>query len=161
MKTGVLLDTSFFVRLIDGQSPLKPIATQYFHEFVKANFTLYVSTISIAEYCVGGKMDDLPFSVLQVLPFQLEHAQAAGNFAATIYQERRKGVIKVANRIIIPNDTKLFAQADVEPAIKYYVSSDAESLKVYEALNGQTPLNFDFIDLNQRVREVVWLLPIW
>jgi|GEM_PF-2513031 len=33
--------------------------------------------------------------------------------------------------MIIPNDTKLFSQADVEPNIKYYLSSDTESYKIY------------------------------
>ncbi len=151
MTTGVLLDTSFFIRLIDEQSVLKPRAAQYFHLFSKMDYTMFVSAISIAEYCVGGNFSDLPNSALSILPFGLEHAEKAGDFAAIVYRARKTGLVKVNDRILIPNDTKLFAQADTEPAIKYYISSDTESLKIYQALQAQAPLNFEFIDLNQLV----------
>jgi len=34
-------------------------------------------------------------------------------------------------RNIIPNDSKLFAQADCENAVNFYLSTDSESLEIY------------------------------
>ncbi|MCL4483734.1 MAG: hypothetical protein M1445_14180, partial [Bacteroidetes bacterium] len=48
----------------------------------------------------------------------------------------------------IPNDTKLFAQADTEQAIEFYLSSDTESLKIYNLLKQKMNPKFQFIDLN-------------
>lgn len=155
MKNAVLLDTSFFIRLIEDNSLLKERATEYFYKLVDSDFDLFISTISIAEYCAGGNLDDLPFNILTVLPFELQHAKNAGRFASQIYKARRQGDFQVKNRIVIPNDTKLFAQADTEAAIKYYISSDVESLKIYQALQTQGNINFDFIDLNQPLRKVL------
>jgi hypothetical protein len=85
----------------------------------------------------------------------LEHALRAGEFAFTAFNARKTGTLETTQRLIIPNDVKLFAQADTEPAIKYYISSDVESLKIYQALQTQGNINFDFIDLNQPLRKVL------
>ena len=52
-------------------------------------------------------------------------------------------------RNIIPNDSKLFSQADVEQSIIHYLSSDKESIKIYNILKDENKqLKFNFIDLN-------------
>lgn len=38
-----------------------------------------ISTISIAEYCTGGKIDELPLKFLQILPFNVQHAKGPVN----------------------------------------------------------------------------------
>lgn len=60
-----------------------------------------------------------------------------------------KGRLKLKERNIIPNDSKLFSQADVEANIIYYLSSDSESFKIYNLLKDEnSQLKFSFIDLN-------------
>lgn len=59
---------------------------------------------------------------------------------------------------LIPYDTKLFAQADCEKSIDYFLSSDAESLKIFNLLNQEINLNFRFIDLNTPHNEVFGIL---
>ena len=99
---------------------------------------MLISTISIAEYCIGGDIHELPLKNLQIVPFNLNHAQLTGEFAKIAFQERNNGNLQVNERKIIPNDTKLFAQADCEKSVEFYLSSDVESSKVYNAIKKQT-----------------------
>lgn len=109
---------------------------------------MLISTVSIAEYCIGGDIHELPLKNLQIVPFNLNHAQRTGEFAKVAFQERANKNLQVNDRKIIPNDTKLFAQADCEKTVEFYLSSDTESLKVYNAIKDKTNPKFQFIDLN-------------
>ena len=71
---SVLLDTSFFIRLLNSDDFLHINARDYFKYFLENEILLKVSTISIAEYCVKGKMDELPLRNLKIISFNLEHA---------------------------------------------------------------------------------------
>ena len=117
---------------------------------------MMISTISIAEYCVGGDVHELPLRNLQIVPFNLEHSKRTGEFAKIVFQN--KGKLKLSERNIIPNDTKLFAQADCEKAVEFYLSSDTESYKIYNLLRIETTLRFQFIDLNTPYNETFGLL---
>lgn len=143
---GVLLDTSFFIRFLNDSDPLFKNADGYFRYFLEKEMTMLISTISIAEYCVGGDVHELPLRNLQIVPFNLDHSKRTGEFAKIIFQDRSK--LKLKDRNIIPNDTKLFAQADCEKAIGFYLSSDAESYKIYNLLKEKTDPQFQFINLN-------------
>ncbi|HOD61905.1 MAG TPA: hypothetical protein PKG96_07355 [Bacilli bacterium] len=143
---AVLLDTSFFLRFLNDNDPLFKNADGYFRYFLKKEIAMMVSTISIAEYCVGGDVHELPLRNLQIVPFNLDHSKRTGEFAKIVFQN--KGKLKLNERNIIPNDTKLFAQADCEKSVEFYISSDAESLKIYNLLKQETNLKFQFIDLN-------------
>src|ERR1700744_1877739 len=122
---SVLCDTSFFIRLLDKNDNLHNNAKGYFKYFTENDFKLLISTIAIAEYCVGGDISELPLRNLQILPFNLDHAKRTGEFAKIIFQN--KGALKLNERNIIPNDTKLFSQADCEKSVEFYLSSDTES----------------------------------
>lgn len=69
-----------------------------------------VSTIAIAEYCVRGKIDELPLRNLLIITFNINHAIKAGEFAKILFAEKDK-LADIKQRTIIPNDVKLFAQA--------------------------------------------------
>lgn len=112
---------------------------------------MMISTVSIAEYCVGGNVNELPLRNLQIIPFNLNHAKRTGEFARIAFQN--KGKLKLNERNIIPNDTKLFAQADCEKPVAYYLSSDSESFKIYNLLKQESKPNFIFIDLNTPANE--------
>jgi hypothetical protein len=145
MTKSVLLDTSFFIRFLNVNDPLFENADNYFRYFINNEIMMLISTISIAEFCVGGDIDELPFKNLRILPFNLNHAKRTGEFARIIFQN--KGKIKLNDRNIIPNDTKLFAQADREISIEYYLSSDEESMKIYKLLEQEVSPCFKFINL--------------
>lgn len=154
----VFCDTSFFIRLLDRTSDLHNNAKGYFKYFTENNFKLLISTIAIAEYCVGGDISELPLRNLQVVPFNLEHARRTSELARIAFQN--KGTLQINSRNIIPNDTKLFAQADIDDSVSYYISSDNESFKVYNLLRQHTSIRFQFIDLKIPHSELFGLLDL-
>lgn len=155
---AVLLDTSFFLRFLNDNDPLFKNADGYFRYFLQKEITMMISTISIAEYCVGGDVHELPLRNLQIVPFNLDHSKRTGEFAKIVFQN--KGKLKLKERNIIPNDTKLFAQADCEKAVEFYLSSDTESNKIYNLLRQETTPKFQFIDLNSPHNETFGLLDL-
>jgi predicted nucleic acid-binding protein len=56
---GVLLDTSFFIRFLNDDDPLFENALEYYKYFLREEIKMYISTISVAEYCVGGSITEL------------------------------------------------------------------------------------------------------
>ena len=112
----------------------------------------------IAEYCVKGKVEELPIRNLQILPFNFDHALRAGKLASITFSHKDSLLPK--DRKIISNDTKLFAQADCEENVEGYVTSDSESKKIYDLLEKHTPLSFKFIDLHVKVNESFGFLPL-
>jgi predicted nucleic acid-binding protein len=114
---SVLLDTNFFIHFLQEESQLYKNANGYFKYFCEHNIKMKISTISIAEYCVIGSLDELPLKDVQIVPFNMDHAIKTGEFAKYVFE--RKNQISV-ERKIIPNDTKLFAQADVDHSVEFY-----------------------------------------
>lgn len=155
---AVLLDTSFFIRFLNDSDPLFKNADGYFRYFLQKEITMMVSTVSIAEYCVGGDVHELPLRNLQILPFNLDHSKRTGELARIVFQN--KGKLQLKERNIIPNDTKLFAQADIEKSIQHYLSSDTESLKIYNLLRQEIAPKFQFIDLKIPFNETFGLLDL-
>jgi predicted nucleic acid-binding protein len=152
----VLLDTSFFIRLLNDQDQLHLNVLGYYQYFLQNQFILKCSTISIAEYCVKGKIDELPLKDLQILPFNVNHAVRAGELARLVFDN--KGTLNLPDRRIIPNDSKLFAQADTEPQILHFATSDEECIKIFEFLKTQTKLQFDLINIRLPHNETFGLL---
>jgi PIN domain nuclease of toxin-antitoxin system len=85
---SVLLDTSFFLRFLNDKSPLFKNADNYFRYFIQHDVVMMVSTISIAEYSVGGDISELPLKNLQIIPFNLDHAKRTGEFAKIVFQNK-------------------------------------------------------------------------
>lgn len=156
MHKSVLLDTSYFLRFLNETDSLFRNADGYFRYFLEKEIVMLISTISIAEYCVGGEVNELPLRNLQVLPFNFDHAKRTGEFARIVFQKKDK--LKLRERNIIPNDTKLFAQADCEPSVDFYLSSDRESLKIFNLLKDEANPKFHFLDLNISHSQVFGLL---
>ncbi|MDI6734925.1 MAG: hypothetical protein QME42_01815 [bacterium] len=99
---SVLLDTSFFIRFSNEDDLLFENANGYYQYFLQHGVALKCSTISIAEYCVRGHIDELPLKDLQIVPFNFSHAQRAGELARIIFDN--KGSLELSTRAIIPND---------------------------------------------------------
>jgi hypothetical protein len=158
MHNAVLLDTSFFLRFLNDSDPLYLNADGYFRYFIQNEISMMISTISVAEYCVGGDIHELPMRNLQIIPFNIDHAKRAGEYAKIIFQNKEK--LKLRERNIIPNDTKLFAQADCEKTIEFYLSSDTESVKIFSLLKQESNPKFQFIDLNTPFNQAFGLLDL-
>lgn len=155
---SVLLDTSFFIRLLNDEDPLHSNAKGYYKYFLENDFILKVSTISIAEYCVKGKLEDLPLVNIQIVPFNLDQAKRTGEFAKIIFDEKKISQIELTPRAIIPNDSKLFSQADLDTTITHFVTSDSRSVKTVEMLKKGTTPKFEVLDINIPYNETFGIL---
>lgn len=160
MKHSVLLDTSFFIRLLNDEDPLHKNALGYFKYFLENDIILKVSTVSVAEYCVLGKLVDLPLKNLQIIPFNLKEAEKTGQFAKIIFSENKVNDEKLSPRAIIPNDSKLFAQSDLDKTITHFVTSDIRSKHTFEILKKVTNPKFDIITINIPYTETFGILDL-
>ncbi len=147
-KKSVLLDTSFFLRLFDTSSPLHENAKAYYKYFLEHDITLKISTIAIAEFCVKGEATDLPLRNMQIIPFNFDHAQQAGKFFQIIWKQKKERGMVITPRCVVPNDTKMFAQADIDTTVESFVSADSEAFKIYTLLEHELHPRFNFIDIN-------------
>lgn len=83
-----------------------------------------------------------------VLPFNFDHAITAGKMMAEVYAEKKRRGAHVTPRMVIPNDTKMFAQAELDVDVNYYATSDVECKKVYDLLKSKEgSLSFSFLDI--------------
>ncbi|MCI1784531.1 MAG: PIN domain-containing protein [Bacteroidales bacterium] len=145
---GVLLDTSFLIRLLSVSDPLHGNALDYYKYFLDNSIAMYVSTISISEYCVKGEVSELPLVSMKIIPFNFHHATKAGKIACALYKARNNGDFPVKDRLIIPNDSNLFAQATIENDIKYFVTSDVKAADVIKKISEREPISFNHLDIN-------------
>lgn len=160
MKHSVLLDTSFFIRLLNDEDPLHSNAVGYFKYFLENEIALKVSTITIAEYCVLGKLEDLPLKNVQIVPFNLKDAEKTGEFAKIIFTENKISDEKLSPRAIIPNDSKLFAQSDLDKTITHFVTSDVRSKNTLALLKNGTNPKFEIISIDVPYTETFGILDL-
>lgn len=146
MLNGALLDTSFLIRLLLPAEALYQHAKDYYKYFLEQQIPLFVSTISIAEYCVQGSIQELPLQQVQVLPFNMRDAQNAGQLMNILLNNR--GVMQDLGRKVVINDVKLYAQANVNVRIDAFITADSEGRKMYNAIHAEQPLHFSYIDIH-------------
>ncbi len=142
----IFLDTSFLIRLLNREDPDHAHARAYFDRFRKDKASLLLSTIVMAEYGIGDEIDHLPFRHTQVIPFNSNHARRAAIFAKAAFAARRKGAVILEKRIVIPNDTKLMAQAQEEKA-DLFITRDDNCTSLHNFLKSEMLVDFDLLDL--------------
>lgn len=156
MLKGALLDTGFFIRLLLSSEALHQNATDYYRYFLEQQIPLFISTVSIAEYCVQGSVQELPLQQVEVLPFNIREAENAGRLMRLLLNHR--GVLSSVGRKVIINDVKLYAQADAGARIDAFVTADGEGRKMYNAIHAQQPLHFSYIDIQRPYTETFGIL---
>lgn len=153
MHKSVLIDTCFLIKLLNPAETLHTNAVRYYEFFVTSKIQIYISTISIAEYCTKGKFEDIPIRQLRVLPFNWDHAIKAGEFTATVFRQKNIQSESIKPRSVIPNDSKLFAQADIDKSITCFVTSDELGEKVYKMISAEHNPKFEYWDINTPINE--------
>lgn len=146
MVQAVLLDSGFLIRLMNPEEPLHTAAMTWFRQFVEQGIRCKVSTIALAEYGVKDDLAHLPMQYLQVIPFHYNHAVRAAGFMRTILRVKQERGAVIQPRNVVPNDTKMFAQASAEEDIQSFISADSEARKVYDLLENP---DFSFIDIRR------------
>lgn len=147
MAKAVLLDSGFLIRLMNPNEPLHQVALNLFKKYVTSGVICKVSTIALAEYGVKGDLHYLPTRYLQYVPFMYNHAEVASVFMRRVIQVKQERGVVIQPRVIIPNDTKMFAQACADAEVFAFVSADAEAKKVYDLLENP---GFEFINIRER-----------
>jgi predicted nucleic acid-binding protein len=152
----IFLDTSFWIRLFDPTEKDHEQARAYFEYFLVHSDMIYLSTVVAAEYGIGGDINDLPYDApkVRVVPFSLRHARKAAECAKFAYEQKRKGAVTLEKRIVIPNDTKILAQAEVE-GTDWFVARDNNCRTVHEMLKNGGLLRFNYLDFRTPVGEFV------
>lgn len=110
------------------------------------------------EYCVKGDFEDLPFQNIRILPFNVFHAKEAGKFACALFNAKTKGLIEIPDRLIIPNDSKIFAQGAYEKCIRYFVTSDTKSKNNIEIIRRECNAEIEHLDIHKPYNEAFGLL---
>lgn len=151
MFDGILLDTSFIIRLLKTDDPLHANTKSWFRWLLDHKVPMHLSTISISEFCVKGSFDQLPLRNVRVLPFNWLHAQRAGEFTGILLDQR-----KDEERAVVINDIKLLAQADVEARISHFLTKDRKlNSKVDLLTKSGVRLNASILDLNTPMADVL------
>jgi hypothetical protein len=70
-----------------------------------------------------------------------------GEFARIIFHQNKVESIKLTPRAIIPNDSKLFAQADLDKSISHFITSDQRSEKTLMLLKRSVSVSFSIINI--------------
>lgn len=155
-----MLDTSFIIRLVNENDPLHQNALGYWEYYLREKYTLLISAIAVAEFCVKGSFNMLPMAYMQHLPFNHMHGQKAGQFAEIVFRNKSERGATFSSRAIIPNDTKMFAQAEFEQC-DYFVSADTEANKIYDLIGSEYRLKFKFVDIHKAYNDVYLELPFY
>lgn len=147
MRKATLIDSCFLIKFLKADDPLHENAKEYFKHCLLNNCEMWISTISIAEYCVRGSIDDIPFRNLKILPFNVDHASIAGHFMETVLRHKNKLPSDIS-RVTIPNDCKLLAQAFTHLPIDSFMTSDTNCKKMYDIIKSENQEIFDFVDIS-------------
>lgn len=148
---GVLLDTSFIIRLLKTDDPLHTNAKAWFRWLLDHKVPMHLSTISISEFCVKGSFDQLPLRNVRVLPFNWQHAQRSGELARVLLDQR-----KDEERSVVINDIKLLAQSDMEARISHFLTKDRRlNNKITQLAQAGLHLRMSLLDLNTPQADVL------
>lgn len=142
----VFFDTSFFIRLYKTDDPGHQNAKTYWQRFRENDCALFLSTIVAAEFGTGGAIKMLPYKYVTVLPFNLNHAVKAAELASIAFENKRRGLLQLENRVVIPNDTKILAQAE-EINADLFIARDDNCESVYQLMKKNGLLSFEYLDL--------------
>lgn len=156
---GVLVDTSFVIRLLKHDDALSPNAKAWFRELLDRKVPMYLSTIVIAEWCVKGDFEEMPVRNMRVLPFNVDHARRAGPLMGALLKLREKGGVE--DRNVVLNDVKLLAQAESTVGISHIITKDGGYRSRIERLRQEGHvLTTQILDLNVPMANVLGLLDL-
>ena len=130
---SVLIDTSFFIRLLDETDPLCENAKMYLKYFLENEIACKISTIAIAEFSAGGDVKKLPWKLLKTVSFDVLHALIGPNGAGkTTLFRLIMGLEKPDSGTFTVGDTVKIAYVDQQ-----HSSIDPEKT-VYQVISGGT-----------------------
>lgn len=143
----IFLDTSFFICLFNPKDEHHQHAQTYFRRFRNEGVEMFLSTLAVTEYGVGGNIDFLPYNFLRLLPYNIDHARLAASMAKTTLDGKKKWVKENEKGVTVPTDIKLIAQAEVSGS-DLYVAKNKSCEKVFSFLKKEGLASFRYLDLS-------------
>lgn len=131
---GALLDTSFLISLSNADRTDHLTAKRYFIEMINRGTAMYLSTIVISEFEVRQRISDLGLNQFIIVPFNIDHAIAAGSLVDAAKTVRSDGY----GRDAIKDDVKLLAQCELL-GIEHFLTGDGLCVKSLNALRLKMP----------------------
>ena len=143
----ILLDACFLIGLLDENSIHHQNSYDFFVRFCSdKDVVIKMSTIAVSEFSIRGDANLIPANI-QFLPFNCAHAIKAGEFGKVV-SKCRKEANDGSNRAIVLNDSKMFAQAEVEH-FDCFVTTDSNASMAYGYLKTNGLANFEFVDVSK------------
>lgn len=128
MSSGVVLDTSYLITLLDRNRPHHDAARRYYRHFLENDFTLLLSTVVVSEFCIKQPLTDLPLHNFRVVSFNVTHALKCAELAASIQRH------PADSRDTVKDDLKILAQAQVEVAAVLITDDDRTMYRYADTL---------------------------
>jgi predicted nucleic acid-binding protein len=124
MASGVLLDTSYLISLVDSSRANHSVAVKYYRLMVDNQYKMYLSSIVASEFSIRQPITDLPLNNLRALPFNIPHAMVAAELHNSLKRDQND------SRDVVKDDVKLMAQASKDN-IPFILTEDESTLYKY------------------------------
>lgn len=140
---------------------------QYFRRFIEDEAAMFVSTITVSEFCTGvkgfsdpdGDFDEImPIDGYRIVPFNIDAAKLAAVYEKVLRQARRDGVYGQENRMFVAHDSMLFAQAELL-GTRYFVTSDVKAKAKMDRIREACKLSVEHLDIHEDCNVVFGDLP--
>lgn len=132
MTASALLDTSFLISLVDKSRPNHQTAAQFYRLMLEEQVPMYFSAIVAAEFSIKQPITELPLKNFRSIPFNVPHAQVAGQLWNQLWSQDDGTPRHVAR-----DDVKLIAQA-CHDGVPFVLTEDESTLHKYCERLGET-----------------------
>lgn len=75
----VMLDTGFVIALLDSKRSSHATAKAYYKYCLEKEYPLYISSIAIYEYCIAGKLEEIPLDSITDIAYNTQDGAASEN----------------------------------------------------------------------------------
>ncbi len=146
---SIILDTGFLINLYSDKFALQNHCKEYYRYFLENKIDMYVSTISLAEYCVGSSLSDIELDKFRIIPFNIQHCPIAGKFAKHCIHDRDKFLHDIDRKVVM-NDIKILSQAAFHK-IDALITKDVKLEKIINRISSlpESELSIKYLNISR------------
>ena len=134
---GVILDTSFLIKLVDSTCKENQAAKAHWAYFASNDIRVFLPTIVVSEFQTQDQIPDFIYSSAILLPFNFNDAETCAKINFPKPEDRSGTKGQPGARQAIKDDIKIIAQA-INENVSFAISGDAETfLKFVKRLNAE------------------------
>ena len=145
MSDMAVLDTGFFISLVDRNRQCHQAARSYYRYFLEHGIVMLLPTVVVAEFSIVQPITDLPLRNFRVLPFNLPEAVKCAELNVHHYRQQLGGV---GQRDAVKDDFKIIAQAVVQQARLLLTEDETTLCKYCERLTADRKIAFRVVKLS-------------